>query len=88
VEITITVPDELVSRFGGDSEGVRRIALESLAAEGYLSGRLSALQVRQMLGHASRWETEEFLSARGVWPGTTVEELETEFRSLEKLRPA
>jgi hypothetical protein len=85
MKITLDIPDELASAPFGDPS---RIALEALAVEGYRTGRISAFQVRQMLGHESRWETEDFLSANGVWPGTTVAELEAEFRSLEKLRTA
>ena len=88
MQITITVPDELIAGFGGDPDTIRRLALEAFGIEGYRSSRLSAFQVGQMLGHESRWETENFLSAHGVWPGTTVADLEAEFHSLEKLRPA
>lgn len=88
MEITITVPDELISGFGGDPGTVGRIALEALAVEGYRSGRLSAFEVRQMLGHDSRWETEEFLSAHGVWPGTTVEDVLEDMETLKSLQIA
>jgi hypothetical protein len=86
MQIALTVSEELAASLGVNSDAVSRLALESLAVEGYRSGRISAFQVRQMLGHESRWETEDFLAAHGVWPGTTVEDLEAELRSLEKLR--
>lgn len=85
MRVTLEIPEELLVGHVGDPS---RIALEALAVEGYRSGRISAFQVRRMLGHESRWETEDFLSTHGVWPGLTVEELDTEFRSLEKARPA
>jgi hypothetical protein len=85
MQVTLEIPEELSAALPGDPS---RIALEALAAEGYRTGRFSAFQVRQLLGHESRWDTEAFLSAHGVWPGTTVEDLEAEFRSLEKLHPA
>ncbi len=88
MQIALTVSDDLVASLGDNSVEVSRFALEALAVEGYRSGRLSAFQVREMLGHESRWETENFLSAHGVWPGTTVEDFEAELRSLEKLRSA
>ena len=50
--------------------------------EGYRCGKLSAAEAGEMLGHTSRWETEEFLSAHGVWPGTTVEDLASGLATL------
>jgi hypothetical protein len=35
--------------------------LEDLAVIGYTMGILSSYQIQQMLHHASRWETEQFL---------------------------
>jgi hypothetical protein len=91
MQIALTLSDELGASLGENADAVSRIALEALAVEGYRSGKLSAFQVRQMLGHESRWETEDFLSAHGVWPGTSVEELEAGLHSmarfLEKTAP-
>ena len=82
MEITLTLPDELNTASFGDPS---RIALEALAVEGYRSGVLSSFQVRQMLGHESRWETEDFLGEHGVWPGTTVEDVRSDSRTLSRL---
>ena len=62
-----------------------RTVLEDFAVESYRQGRLTAFQVRQLLGHDSRWETEEFLSTREAWPATTVEELKAGLHHLEGL---
>jgi hypothetical protein len=85
MQIALTLSDELGASFGDNADAVSRLALEALAVEGYRSGRLSAFQVRQMLGHESRWETEGFLSAHGVWPGTTAEEFEAGMQHMEHL---
>lgn len=88
MKITLEIPDEMADALGGDAGAVSRLAMEVLAVEGYRSGRLSAFQVRQLLGHESRWETEDFLSAHGVWPGISEDDLAEELRSLKNLRPA
>ncbi len=88
MQIALTVPDEMAADLGENANAVSRLALEALAVEGYRSGRLSAFQVRQMLGHASRWETEDFLAAHEVWPGLSEADLAEELRGFEKLRPA
>ena len=82
MEITLTLPDELGAAPFGDPS---RIAMEALAARAYQEGVLSAFQVRQMLGHQSRWETENFLGEHGVWPGTTVEDVRSDSRTLSRL---
>ena len=60
--------------------------LESLAVEGYRSGRLSSFTVGQMLGHQSRWETQDFLAAHNAWPAQTVEEFESEMAGIAELQ--
>jgi len=48
----------------------------------------SCAQVSEMLGHENRWESEEFLAAHGVWPGTTSEELGSDLAALDRLKRA
>lgn len=48
----------------------------------------SCAEVGQMLGHSARWESEDFLSAHGAWPGTTIEEIESDLATLEHLKRA
>jgi len=86
MEITLTIPDKLAAEIAENSADIPRLALEALAVEGYRTGRLSAYEVRQLLGHESRWETETFLSAHNAWPGTTVEDIQEDIRTLEHFR--
>jgi hypothetical protein len=46
---------------------------------------LTIRQARLLLGHDSRWETEDFLSAHGVWPGITPAEAAEDSRALSDL---
>ena len=59
-----------------------RATLESLAVEGYRTGKLSCAEVGKMLGLASRWEAESFLGAHGAWPGTTPGELASDLAAV------
>ena len=88
MQVTFTVPDEMVSGLAGDSDDLSRIALEAFAVQGYRCRRLSAFEVRQLLGHASRWETENFLAAHEVWPGLTEEDLAEELKRIKVSQPA
>ena len=65
-------PDSLAS----DSEGLARVALEALAAEGVRSGKLSAFQARTLLGIQSRYEMDGFLKAHGVFLDLTLEDVQ------------
>jgi hypothetical protein len=62
MQLTLTVPDELlaaITRAGGDPG---RAALESLALEAYRERRIDACQLRTVLGISSDAELGDFLS--------------------------
>ncbi len=71
--LTLQLPDRVAALLQRAWDDLPRATLESLAVEAYRSGKLSCTQVGEMLCHASRWESEDFLAAHGMWPGTTVE---------------
>jgi hypothetical protein len=85
MQVTLEIPDDVAISLGGMSANLSRTALEALAVEGYRGGALTTKQVRLLLGHASRWETEDFLSAHGVWPGITPAEAAADSRTLSEL---
>ena len=68
--------------FGTDLD---RTAFESLILEGYRSRKLNFYQVQQLLGFDNRWDTEEWLGARGATMQYSAEDLETDRRNLEKI---
>jgi Uncharacterised protein family (UPF0175) len=66
MNVHLEVPDEFARRLASDSDGLARVALEALAAEGVRSGKLSVFQARTLLGIRSRHEMDGFLKAHGV----------------------
>ncbi len=88
MQITLTIPDELAAGLTGASGDLSRAALEALAVEAYRQRRLSAFEVRRLLGHESRWETEDFLAAHGAWPGLTEEDFAEELKAIQRFQPA
>lgn len=86
--LTLQIPDRVAATLQRTWEDLPRATLESLAVEGYRSGKLSAAEVGDILGHASRWESEDFLAAHGVWPGMTAQDLEADLATLDRLRTA
>lgn len=85
MELTLEIPDDIAASLGGTRGVLRRAALEALAVEGYRGGALTTKQVRLLLGHLSRWETEDFLSAHGAWPDITLAEAAEDSRKLSEL---
>jgi hypothetical protein len=73
MSLTLEIPDSLST--GRSAEDVGRELLEIFAAESYKAGKMSMRQVRELLGHESRWDTEKFLGQRGVLNSLTAEEV-------------
>jgi hypothetical protein len=85
MQLTLEIPDEVAESLGESRGTLTRTALEAIAVEGYRGGALTTRQVRLLLGHDSRWETEDFLFAHGVWPGITPVEAAEDSRALSGL---
>lgn len=85
MNVTLEIPDEVATCLGIEAPALPQAMLEAYAVDGYRMGRLSAKQVRLLLGHDSRWDTEDFLSAHAAWPGLTVEDTADDSRRLDAL---
>ena len=83
--VILEIPDDFGAGGPQGGDGMARTVLEDFAVEAYRQGRLTAFEVRQLPGHESRWETEEFLSAREAWPELAVEEVLARGRALNAL---
>ena len=84
MHLVVHIPDEFAERLsvGGD---VERRALEALALESYRGGRLTKAELRRLLGIATRYELDGFLKAHDVYDSYTVEDLERERATLQRL---
>ena len=85
MQVTLDIPDLIARQLTPDAEGISRFIVENMAAQAYRSGILSSREVSVLLGHESRWETEDFLSAHDAWPGLTAEEAGEDSRELSRL---
>ena len=74
MEITVTILDELSSQIILAGLDPARQALEDMAVEAYRAHRLTAAQLRRLLGMPSRYELDAFLKKRGVWLDYTVDD--------------
>ena len=63
--IVLNVPEDIAKDLGAETD-LSRIALESMALEGYRSRHLSEEQVRRMLSFESRFDVHAFLKQHNV----------------------
>jgi hypothetical protein len=76
VTIILNLSEDIAKELSAWEGDLSRVALESLALEGYRSRHLSEEQVRRMLGFESRWDVHAFLKQHGVFLNYSMQELE------------
>ncbi|WP_397383220.1 UPF0175 family protein [Prosthecobacter sp.] len=86
--LTMTIPDSLAASIGSAVDEVHRRFIEGYAVQAYRSGTFSTAEIRELLGHASRWETEDFLAAHGAWPDPSASEVMEDLNNLRALGAA
>lgn len=82
MHIAIDIPDDIGNILAAQAGGVTRAVLEAVAIESYRSGSISPLQVQQMLGLHSRWETEAFLKGAEAFHDYTMDDLERDIAAI------
>jgi DNA-binding transcriptional ArsR family regulator len=85
MNLTVTLPDDIATRLAADGADLARRALEALAAEEYRAGRLTRPDLRQLLGFETGHEIDGFLKAHGIYDGITLEELNRQLETLDRL---
>jgi hypothetical protein len=85
MNVTVHIPDELAARLAAEGGDLERRALEGFALTEYQAGRLTGSELRQLLGISTRYELDGFLKAHGVFEEYTLEDLEQERQTLERL---
>ncbi len=76
VQITFNLPQDVAEGLRAKWGDLPRVALESIALEGYRSGALTHSQLRRLLGFGSRTEVDGFLKQHGVYLDYTLDDLE------------
>lgn len=86
MNVAIEIPEAVSAPLRSRWKDVPRRVLEAVAAEAYRSGALTAFQVGELLGHGSRWETEEFLKRVQAYLHYTEDDLERDLAALRATR--
>lgn len=82
MHIAIDIPDDIGNILAEQAGGVSRAVLEAVAIEAYRSGAITTLQVQQMLGLRSRWETEAFLQRAEAFHDYSMDDLEKDIAAI------
>jgi len=85
MNLIVRIPDDLAERLGADVATLERRALEALVAEEYRAGRLDKPDLRRLLGFETAYEIDGFLKAHDIYNGITLEELNRQLETLDKL---
>lgn len=85
MQITLEVPDDLAASLAPPGQDPARAALEAFALEAYREHRLTAYQLRTLLGISSRYDLDGFLKEHNVYD-YTIEEFEKDLASIRELR--
>lgn len=85
MEVLLNVPDDIVEKLHATWADVPARALQTLAAEAYRSGALTAAEVQRMLGLSSRWETDAVLKREGAYLHYSEEDLQQDIETARRL---
>ena len=84
MQITLDLPKDIARQLQAGGGNLSRAALESLALEGYRSGKLSESQVRRLLNFGTCYEVHGFLKHHRVPLRYTDKDLEDDIASAQK----
>jgi predicted HTH domain antitoxin len=84
-DVTITIPDELLAALGAPGRDLSRAALEALALDAYRTGKLSAAQLKRILGFQTRMQADAFLKEHGIELEYGLEDLERDRETHRRL---
>jgi hypothetical protein len=73
MQITLEVPEDIAQGLESSWKDVPRVALESLALEGYRSGALTTAQLRRLLGFETRMQVDAFLNEHEIYDYTAAD---------------
>ena len=81
MEVLVQIPDAIAPHLIEGDGDLSRMALESVALEALRAGRITEVQLCEMLGLA-RIQMDGFLKSHGVYEEYTLEDFEDERKAL------
>jgi hypothetical protein len=85
MNLTVHIPDDLVSQLSATGGGRSRRALEAFGLAEFKSGHINKAALRRLLGFTSLDELDGFLKTHEVWTDYSVEDFRRELQDLKRL---
>ena len=85
MDVTITVPEDILAALNGQWGNVPRRSLEAIAVEAYRTGALSESQVRRLLEFETRFQVHALLKEHQVPLRYTASDLEDDLSVQRQL---
>jgi hypothetical protein len=86
MQVTVEIPDEFLSRILPAGQDPSRALLEEAALKAFCEDRVTAYELRLILGFDTRYQLDGFLKDRGIVHGAYgPEELEQDRRTMDAL---
>ena len=84
MDVVFSLPEDIARKLQQKWGDLSRRALESFVAQGYREESLTLGDVRRLLGHETRMDTEAFLKKQGALLDYSEEELERDVEAARK----
>jgi len=84
-DITVALPDELSAALAAPGQDLTRAAFEALTLAAYRERKISAAQLRQLLGYETRMEVDVFLKSYCAELEYTLEDIERDREAHRQL---
>lgn len=85
MNLVVSIPDQLATRLSQNGPDLERQALEALVLENFRAGRMSKDELAQVLGLDGGDQIDGFLKARDVFEPCTVDDVDRDVATLERL---
>jgi hypothetical protein len=86
MQLTLDLPDELSAALAVSGQDLPRTILEATALEAYRANKLSAAQLRRLLGYRTRAQVHAFLKQHGVYMRYGLADLEHDRQAGDALQ--
>jgi hypothetical protein len=84
MQVHFELPEDIARAMIADGQDLTRATEQSIALEGYRSGRLSEERVRRFLGFESRLQVHSFLKAHRVYLTYSDKDLDQDLETARK----
>ena len=85
MQVTLEIPDEVASLLQAEGRDLSRAVFEAVGLEAFRQHRITAHQLRRMLGFATGHDLDGFLKQHEVWLEYSTEDLDSDRETAERL---